>query len=279
MANPTPAPLQERALRLVQSLQFAWFCGHVSMLFFTLRYGLYYITMKTGYTWARYSYRIAFVSALVTYGIVVYKGYRARVRQGKPTSAIALASDENVQYYAMGLIWLFSRQIPLALLPFVVYSVFHVLTYIRGNILPTLTPPTAPSPAGQRPRPSGPVADGIGKFIKDYYDLSMSLVAGLEIALWVRVFVSALLFQKGSWILLAIYSVFLRARYSQSTFVQNTFATIGARADGVLANQSTDPTVRRVWDQVKGGLKQLVEMTDAKKYVGQAPGEGAKKAQ
>lgn len=98
MANPAPASLQQRLLRLVQTLQFGWFVGHVSMLFFTLRYALYYITFKTSYTFAIFSYRTAFVSALVTYGIVVYKGFRARVRQGKPTTPLALIGDENVQY-------------------------------------------------------------------------------------------------------------------------------------------------------------------------------------
>jgi hypothetical protein len=98
MANPPPAPLQERLLHLAQTLQFGWFVGHVSMLFFTFRYVIYYLTMKTGGKWARFCYRTAFVSALVTYGIVVYKGYRARVRQGKSTSPLALIGDENVQY-------------------------------------------------------------------------------------------------------------------------------------------------------------------------------------
>jgi transmembrane protein 33 len=98
MANPPPPSLQERVLNLVQTLQFGWFIGHVSMLFFTFRYGLYYLTLKSGTKWAGFSYRVAFWSAVMTYGIVVYKGYRARVRQGKPTHPMALIADENVQY-------------------------------------------------------------------------------------------------------------------------------------------------------------------------------------
>jgi hypothetical protein len=182
----------------------------------------------------------------------------------------------------MALTWFLSRQIPLALLPFVVYSVFHVATYIRGNIIPVVSPPPPPATAspGKQQRPSGPLADAIGKFIKDYYDLSMTLVAFLEIALWFRVLVSALLFQKGSWILLLVYSVFLRARYAQSSFVQNTFADIGARLDAVLANQSTDPRVRNVWEQVKSGLRSLVDSTDVQRIAAaRAQAEAAKKAQ
>jgi len=100
MAGPPPqsVPLQERLLRLAKTLQFAWFVGHVSLLLCTLRYGLSYITFHANSRWARFSYRTAFIAAAVTYGIVVYKGYRARMRQGKQTGALAVLTDENVQY-------------------------------------------------------------------------------------------------------------------------------------------------------------------------------------
>src|ERR1700761_4219853 len=107
---------------------------------------------------------------------------------------------------AMALVWLFSSQYPLALLPFAVYSVFHVATYTRGILLPTIHPPP-PAPAGQKPKASA-LSENIGRFVKDYYDTSMSIVAGLEIALWFRILGSAIIFAKGSWILLLIYTVF-----------------------------------------------------------------------
>lgn len=50
--------------------------------------------------WAQTTYRLAFLSAVATYGIVVYKAHKARLRSssnGKQT-ALALLSDENVQY-------------------------------------------------------------------------------------------------------------------------------------------------------------------------------------
>jgi len=252
------------------------------MLFFTFRYGLYYITMKTARRWAGFSYHTAFASALVTYGIVVYKGYRARVRQGKPTGPAALIQDENVQYLLMALVWIFSRQIPLALLPFVVYSVFHVATYFRSNILPVFQPPTAApnAAAGQsgRTKASGPIADGIGRFIKEYYDSSMTLVAALELALWFRLLGSALLFTKGSWVLLGVYSFFLRARIAQSSFVQGAMANLSARGDALFANKSANPQARQVWEQFKGAGKSLHDVTDVRRYAGGAQAE-PKKAQ
>ncbi len=46
------------------------------------------------------------MAAAATYGIVVYKAYRARARAGsRPQGgALALAGDENVQYLGLWLI-------------------------------------------------------------------------------------------------------------------------------------------------------------------------------
>lgn len=154
----------------------------------------------------------------------------------------------------MALIWLFARQVPLALLPFMVYSIFHVATYTRTNLLPTLQPapagPAGPaagaSPsAGKTPATkSSGLADMIGRFVKEYYDTSMTLVASLEIALWGRLLLSAIAFQRGSWILLVVYTVFFRARYAQSSFVQGAILQLGRRVDAVVAQQATPPAVR-----------------------------------
>lgn len=178
----------------------------------------------------------------------------------------------------MALVWLFSRQVPLAVLPFTVYSLFHVLTYTRANLLPTITPPPASASPGGKPKASG-LSDTIGKFIKDYYDQSMTIVAALEIALWFRILFSALLFQKGSWILLGLNTAFFRARYAQNSFVQGATANLTARADAAFANQSTPPALRSAWETFKDLVKQAHDATDVRKYVGAQPGAGPKKAQ
>jgi hypothetical protein len=170
--------------------------------------------------------------------------------------------------------------VPMAVLPFAVYSVFHVATYVRSNLLPTIQPqqPTGASPAGAKPKASG-ASDIIGKFVKEYYDGSMTLVAILEIALWFRVFGSALLFQKGSWILLAVYTVFFRARVTQSTFVQGAISQLTSRVDAQLANQSTPPAARQGWQTFKNIIKQAADATDIRRYVGGQQGAVPKKAQ
>ncbi|CCF43197.1 endoplasmic reticulum protein [Colletotrichum higginsianum] len=184
MAPPPPAnvPLTQRLLLLAQTLQFAWFAGHLSLIFSVVRYGLSYFTFNYYSRVARFSYRLTFLSAALTYGIVVYKTLRARSKAGAkaPTSPLALAADENVQYLVMSLVWLLSPQYPLAMLPYAIYSVFHVATYTRANVIPTITPPkpiepaTGASPSGKPQYAHNPIADRIGAFVKEYYDASIA---------------------------------------------------------------------------------------------------------
>lgn len=53
--------------------------------------------------WAKICYRLAFISAAVTYGIVVYKTLRARQKTGakQPGGVVGYLADENVQYLRM----------------------------------------------------------------------------------------------------------------------------------------------------------------------------------
>ena len=168
----------------------------------------------------------------------------------------------------MAITWLLSScQIPLALLPFTVYSVFHVATYTRNNLLPTLQPaPAGAASPGNKPKPSA-LSDNIHRFVKEYYDASMNIVASLEILLWFRILLSAVIFSKGSWILLLVYSIFFRARFAQSTFVQGAIIHGSQRIDAMLANHGTPPPAKQIWETIKGLAKQAADATDVNRYV------------
>ncbi|KAL2153505.1 hypothetical protein VTH82DRAFT_4660 [Thermothelomyces myriococcoides] len=276
MAPPPSAdvPLSERLQRMAVTLQFAWFSGHALSLLCIFRYALSWLRMNYYGGMARFCYRFAFLSAAVTYGIVVYKTLRARQRTGAklPASPLGYLSDENVQYLVLALIWLFNPQYPLALLPFGIYSVFHVATYIGSTLIPTVVPPTQVSPAdgtspnGKPQYTTHPASESIKLFVKRYYDSSMSVVARLEISLWVRLVFAAILFQRRSWILLAVYTAFLRARYSQSSHVQTSFSQLEARIDNLIGAQGTPPAARQVWDGVKNAARQFYAATDVNKF-------------
>ncbi|KAI1379479.1 hypothetical protein F4677DRAFT_409333 [Hypoxylon crocopeplum] len=272
MAPPPSAnlPLGERIIALVKTLQFAWFSGHLVLLLCIFRYTLSLITLNYASRWARFTYRTAFVSAALTYGIVVYKTWRARQKVGAkyPGGAIGYLSDENVQYLAMALVWLVFPQYTFALLPYGIYSVFHVATYTRNNVIPTIQPNKVPAGAspGTKPQSTNPIAEAIGNFVKQYYDASMSIVSGMEILLWVRLFLAAVFFQRRSWWLLGIYTAFLRTRFAQSSHVQDSFRILESRVDSLVGAQGTPPAARSVWDGVKNGTRQFHDVTDLSKY-------------
>lgn len=269
MAPPPPPPtatLSERLMALAQTLQFSWFIGHLTLLLTTLRYTFSAVRFNSTSVMAKLSYRLAFISAAVTYGIVVYKAYRGRTAKAGPgtpqQNALTLISDENVQYLLMALVWLYSKPIWFALLPFAVYSTFHFLTYIRTNIIPTFSSPTPGSTgANGKPTTQHPVSEAISKFVKQNYDTSMHLVSNLEIFLWVRVLLGALVF-RNSWILLAIYTVFLRVRYAQSNFVRQSFGQLEKRGDALVANPNVPEAAKNAWFQGKGFLKQALDATN-----------------
>jgi len=169
----------------------------------------------------------------------------------------------------MALVWLYSRQVSLAILPFAVYSLFHVATYTRNNLLPVVQPPADGSAAAGKTS-NGALSESIGRFVKEYYDASMTIVAVMEIVLWFRLAGPAILFYKGTWVLLGIYTVFLRVRHSQNSFVQSAVSQITARADGAIANQNTPPAARNVWEQVKGGVRAAADATDVNRLTRQA---------
>jgi hypothetical protein len=270
-------PLQERLLALAKTLQFAWFVGHLTLILTTFRYSLSWLWMNYYSGMAKFCYRTSFIAAALTYGIVVYKTQRARARTAPNAgiNPIAILSDENVQYLLMALVWLFTPQYPLALLPYSIYSVFHVATYTRANLIPVVLPVNA-APAADgadgaaRTKATHPLADRIGLFVKEYYDASMSIVSSLEILLWVRLLLAAIIFQRRSWILLALYTAFLRARFSQSSHVQTSFEQLGVRVDSFVSAQGTPPAARQVWDGVKTGARQFHDVTDVSKYIGGA---------
>jgi len=275
MSSSTAAPptsLTERVLALAKTLQFSWFAGHLTLLLAAFRYFLSYVTFNYYSKTAQFTYRLAFVAAAATYGIVVFKAYRARMKTQRrafpPEGPVGLLKDENVQYLVMAFVWLFSKQVPLALLPFCVYSTFHFLSYVRTNIIPAVQPKSSATTngAGAKSASSAGLADHIGNFVKSNYDRSMFLVAVLEVLLWFRLFISAVTFTKGSWILLGIYSVFLRTRIAQSKFLSDAISHLTGHVDNVVAQQNMPPAAKNAWASAKGLARSAHDATDLNKY-------------
>ena len=105
------------------------------------------------------------------------------------------------------------------------------------------------------------------------------LVAGLEILLWIRLLLSCLTFNKSAFTLFILYTIFLRARFAQSQFVQNAFQQGSARIDQQVQSPNVPPAVRSGWEGAKGVARTVVDATNLGKYFQQQQPTAPKKAQ
>ena len=66
--------------------------------------------------------------------------------------------------------WLFTTPVFLALVPFSIYSIFHVITYFSEYVLPAITM-----------RPSRPQEDRLAQLARKYQDFGSQTVARVEV--------------------------------------------------------------------------------------------------
>ncbi|KAJ1668946.1 Transmembrane nucleoporin [Coemansia sp. RSA 1836] len=198
---------------------------------------------------ANWYYSQAYLGALTSYAIVIYKTY------GPPQLNLAfvqrLLVDENVEYLLLALYWYMSGPILVTLLPFVVFSLFHVITYTRSSLIPMFFPEVAAeiqrarqaegSAAGMSAVALSPAAR-VSKFMGDwssrYYSPALREVGVWEVAvIGVWIVVGAVTLQTP---LLApmFYFQFLRMRYALSAPTRAAFRRVRVFLDRLL----TPPT-------------------------------------
>ncbi|KAI8375598.1 hypothetical protein EDC96DRAFT_495866 [Choanephora cucurbitarum] len=249
MAPPSTSSFQERALALVKTLQFAWFFGHVFTLFGTLTYALSVLLFRSN----TFFYRLAYLGALVSYGVVIYKSH------GKPHPnaeyARKLVMDENAQYLVLALFWFFSSPITVTLIPFFTFSTFHALGYIRTNIIPNLFPRPANS-GDASPAWQAQTQQQIKTLTDKYYGAAMRFVAQSEVTVIALRLVVGLL--RLNFMPLILFAQFLRFRYHLSTYTRQTFTELRVKLDSLLLPPSADPRIPPVATKAYITLKDLI---------------------
>lgn len=71
---------------------------------------------------------------------------------------------------ALAVMWFFTTPIMLALVPYFIYSVFHVVTYFSEYVLPAITS-----------RPARPQEDKLAQLARKYQDTGSQTVAKVEV--------------------------------------------------------------------------------------------------
>ncbi|KAG8997714.1 hypothetical protein FRB93_013954 [Tulasnella sp. JGI-2019a] len=231
---------------------YAWAGGHFLLLAASLRYLLAWITFKSvAYV---FWYKLAFIGALASYAIVVYKSL------GMPQPNMAYLrkamADENFQYFILALYWFSSKPMALALIPYATFSLFHVLTFTRTNLIPRVLPTTPV--AGQSDRTAQhPIAKTLHAWVKANYDPAMRSVAWTELVIFARVILGAMigiipyinrLPIRNSLLSPLLFAHFLRLRYFHSAFTRQVIQA----SDVIITNHvnapGTNPTLKKAVD-------------------------------
>jgi len=89
----------------------------------------------------------------------------------------------TVSCAALAVMWFFTTPIYLALIPYFIYSIFHVITYFSEYVLPAITA-----------RPARPKEDKLAQLAHKYQDLGSQTVAKVEVyGILIRLIVAILM--------------------------------------------------------------------------------------
>lgn len=128
------------------------------------------------------------------------------------------------------------RTNPVTLIPYITFSLFHLLTFTRTTILPATQGSEASSSSG--------LSKTIQTWVKDNYDRAMRFVSYAEVVIFVRVLVGAILF-RNSLLAPLLYAHFLRLRFYMSSFTRAAFQHVRSELDSLTQNPSCPPVVRK----------------------------------
>jgi len=220
---------------------YVWASGHFILLLASLRYVFPSLMLRSAST---FWYKASYTGALISYAIVCSR------TPGPPQPNLAYIRramlDENVQYFLLAIFWFTSKPIMVTLLPYMVFSLFHALTFTRTTLISQFLPPGPPTSNGA-PGPH-PLAKKLQVWIKANYDSAMRVVAYAELLIFIRILLGAITFQN-SLLSPIIYAHFLRQRYYQSGFTRDALTVTVNWMDGLVRKPGNPPALVMVWDR------------------------------
>ncbi|ORX74294.1 hypothetical protein DL89DRAFT_319869 [Linderina pennispora] len=222
-AHSRPSPVSVRLTNLAQTAQFYWWIGHVVVLTFGV---MYYLKRMLGASSANWYYSSAYMGALLSYTI--------------------RDIQDNVEYLLLAFYWFTQRAIVVTLLPFVVFSLFHVITYSRSTLIPIFFPGVPAELQAARQANGAPIA--LSPAARYQQDAGR---AELEVGVWEVAVV-------GTWLTLGaitfqtpllapiFYAQFLRFRFALSAPTRQAFRRVRTFLDRVLVPPQASANVPHV---------------------------------
>ncbi|OUM54393.1 hypothetical protein BVG19_g3776 [[Candida] boidinii] len=232
--------LKEKLLILANTMQFAWFIGHVLTLVFGFVYFLTYRSTNSKLNYS--SYKLMYLSIIESFGIILYQSYKSKnLKIDKP---LELLKNDNIQYISIAIcLFAFIPIITISSFPFLLFSTFHSLTYLKSSLLPIL------------PFNSNNICNKITNFIKKYNVISMQYSSVIELLTFIYILVSGLFWRKGYWISTIFYGLFIKLRFDTSKYTRDTLKIWEVNLDGLLSSTSIPPQIKQGWFSFKTLLK------------------------
>jgi transmembrane protein 33 len=150
--------------------------------------------------------------------------------------------------------WFFTTPVFLALVPYFIYSVFHVITYFSEYVLPAITS-----------RPARPQEDRLAQIARKYQDAGSQSVAKVEVyGILLRLLVGVLLyfphicscvngsFSKLAFIQLPVFAVFLRYKYFNTAYTRTSLRELSANIDRLV--NPLPPVARDIWVKIRDSI-------------------------
>ncbi|CAI5757626.1 unnamed protein product [Candida verbasci] len=223
---------QSKLIATVQTLQFGWFIGNILTLLGFSLYSLTYIKFLPKLF--KVDYLITLFGVFISFGILNFQ-----LIQKNGFKLPILIKDDNFHYLLLAGFLLFLRPyVWLTLVPFAVFSSFHVLAYTNGYILPIFN------------LDKSPISKHVTTFINNNNAKSIQIASGIEIITVVWLLIRVITFRKRSLSPFLVYLIFLKKRHEVSPFSRNYFKIISQQGDNLI-NSIGQPVLKDVWQQVK----------------------------
>ncbi|EDO17971.1 hypothetical protein Kpol_1054p18 [Vanderwaltozyma polyspora DSM 70294] len=246
-------PISEKFVELAKTLQFSWFAGHAVVILCSIFYIL---------TANEILYRLAIIGVLQSFGIITYQHFHLKPKSNETTiNLVNLLQNENVLYFSLALVWLVTPRFTYSLVPYVIFSLFHSINYMKNVLLPQVFGMTSET---------SKVVARMDKFVTDYNDKCMHWVGSSELSLLVLVILRTILFYPKSLIMLIVYSLFIKIRYENSKYMKTIFAQWRVRLDGVFSHPSIPPQIKLWYSKGKLALINLSKYSISKPIVQEA---------
>ncbi|KAI3407065.1 POM33 [Candida oxycetoniae] len=235
-ASSSPAPAikfeKGKLLQTVQTTQFAWFVGNVLTILGFLLYSLTYLDFFPSFY--KPFYFITLIGVLISFGILIFQ-----LIQTNGFRFTLLIKDDNTHYLLLGGFLLFLRPyVWITLIPYFVFSIFHVLAYTSGNLLPIF----------------GLEKSIISKYITSFVSAnnakSIQVASGIELITLIWLLIRMFTFRKRSLSPVLVYLVFTKKRYEVSPFTRNYLKVIKNAIDQFV-NDLNQPIIKEGWSHIQ----------------------------